>query len=250
MNPFKKLSSPTLLLLLLIAELYSLFMKKTSSINLKSLNFLLIIFSNFSIYAQGSYDWNEHNDAMDSIDWGSAFFGILILVGIVWIIYVLSEEGTGRIVDNKEEHKPSSKAYKVVRFYRPSAEEMKVPPTPQEILEWGESKVFKDITEGNKLIGEYPEEEKRKLRLDREQIKFYFKFKEFHNSFKKGTVVEYQTNTTHLAKEESIIKVGEVISKTNFTGSVYKDKVLVKFQDGSTSKIGTVLLKKRIYEIT
>ena len=88
---------------------------------------------------------------MESIDWGSAIFSILILVGIVWIIYVLSEEGTGRIIDTRE-YKPSSKAYKVKRFYRPSAEEMKVPPTPQEILEWGESKVFKDIEVTNLLV--------------------------------------------------------------------------------------------------
>jgi hypothetical protein len=53
--------------------------------------FLLIIFSNFSVYAQGSYGWNEHNNAMESIDWGLAFFGVLILVFIVWIFNTISE---------------------------------------------------------------------------------------------------------------------------------------------------------------
>lgn len=65
---------------------------------------LLLIFSNFSIYAQGSYDWNDHNDAMESIDWGNSIFGILILVGIIWIINVVSEGGV-RKVDTKEEYK-------------------------------------------------------------------------------------------------------------------------------------------------
>lgn len=58
---------------------------------MKCLIFLLLIFSNFSVYAQGSYNWNDHNNAMESIDWGSAFFGILILVFIVWIVNNVSE---------------------------------------------------------------------------------------------------------------------------------------------------------------
>ena len=70
--------------------------------------FLLFIFSNFSAYAQGSYDWNEHNNAMDSIDWGNAFYGILILVFIVWIINLVSEGGLNK-VDTKEEYKSSEK---------------------------------------------------------------------------------------------------------------------------------------------
>ena len=54
--------------------------------------FLLFIFSNFSVYAQGSYNWNEHNNAVDSIDWGLAYYGVLFLVFIVWIVNAISEK--------------------------------------------------------------------------------------------------------------------------------------------------------------
>jgi len=81
--------------------------------NMKKLILLLFIFSNFSVYAQGSYDWDEHINAMDSIDWGSAFNGILILVFIVWIINLVSEGGL-RNVDTKKEYKQPKKAYKVI----------------------------------------------------------------------------------------------------------------------------------------
>ncbi|MBT5749865.1 MAG: hypothetical protein HOI39_01925 [Flavobacteriales bacterium] len=70
--------------------------------------FLLFIFSNFSVYAQGSYDWNEHNNAVDSIDWGLAYYGVLFLVFIVWIVNTVSERLNK--VDTKEEYKSSKKA--------------------------------------------------------------------------------------------------------------------------------------------
>ena len=56
------------------------------------LMFLLFIFSNFSVYAQGSYNRNEHNNAVDSIDWGLAYYGVLFLVFIVWIVNAISEK--------------------------------------------------------------------------------------------------------------------------------------------------------------
>ena len=209
--------------------------------------FLLFILSNFSAFAQGSYDWNEHNNAMDSIDWGNAFYGILILVFIVWIINLVSGGGL-RKVDTKEEYKQPKKAYKVIGFLPPTAEEMKVPSTPQEILEWGESKGLLEYTKNKNIFKSA--EKVRKFRLDRKRIKLYFKCKEFHNSFKKGTVVEYETyelDSKSRVKEERIIKVGEVISITEFIGYIYKDNALVKFQDGSTYEHGTVSLKKRVY---
>lgn len=79
---------------------------------MKCLIFLLLIFSNFSVYAQGSYNWNDHNNAMESIDWGSAFFGVLILVFIVWVINAVSEGWRLGKVDTKEEYKSSKKADK------------------------------------------------------------------------------------------------------------------------------------------
>ena len=206
---------------------------------MKNLLFLLLIFSNFSVYAQGSYDWNDHNNAMESIDWGSAFYGICFLVSLVWLINAGSEGWRLGKVDTKEEYKPSKKAYKVIGFLHANAEEMKVPCTPQEILEWGESKGFLKYTKGTSV------EAARKFRLDRSEIKLYFKCKEFHNSFKKGTAVEYPNVVN--GKRETVNKVGEVISITEFIGHVYSDNALVKFQDGSTYEVGTISLKKRVY---
>ena len=208
--------------------------------------FLLFILINFSAYAQGSYDRIEHNNAMDSIDWGSAFNGFLILVFIVWIINLVYEGGL-RKVDTKKEYKQPKKAYKVIGLLHPTAEEMKVPCKPQEILEWGESKGFLEYTKAKIYTTKRGVEAARKFRLDRRRIKLYFKCKEFHNSFKKGTVVEFEWPDTVNGKLEMVNKVGEVISITEFTGNPYSDNALVKFQDGSKLEVGTIGLKKRVY---
>ena len=42
------------------------------------------------VYSQGSYDWNEHNDAMEDISWKSVGFGLLVILCIVGLIKLLS----------------------------------------------------------------------------------------------------------------------------------------------------------------
>ncbi|MDA7728782.1 hypothetical protein N8838_01360 [Flavobacteriales bacterium] len=79
--------------------------------------FLLFILSNFSAFAQGSYDWNEHNNAMDSIDWGNAFYGILILVFIVWIINNVSEILNKFSADKKSNEKSSGNKNKKISLH-------------------------------------------------------------------------------------------------------------------------------------
>lgn len=213
--------------------------------------FLLFFFSNISVYAQSSYDWNEHNNAMDLIDWERAFFGVFILVFIFWIINLLSKRGLLK-VDPKKEYKQPKKAYKVVGILPHTAEEMRVPCTPQEILEWKGSKGF--LKENPSKTENSSAGSARTLKLDIGRIKLYFKCKEFHNSLKKGTVVEYDNGLSRLKEWKDgvpiLIKgaqVGEVISITRFTGDTCSDKALVKFQDGSTQEIQTILLKKRAY---
>ena len=224
---------------------------KTRFTNMNYLLFLLFVFSNISVYAQSSYDWNEHNNAMDSIDWERAFFGVFILVFIFWTINLLSKRGLLK-VDPKKEYKQPKKAYKVVGILPHTAEEMRVPCTPEEILEWGESKGF--LKEYQSRIANPSTGSARTLRLDIGRIKLYFKCKEFHNSLKKGTVVECE-GLSRLKEWQSSVpeellkgaKVGEVVYITKFIGHPLSDKALVKFQDGSTQEIPTINLKKRVY---
>tara|TARA_X000000368_G_scaffold402498_1_gene376476 strand:- start:18 stop:302 length:285 start_codon:yes stop_codon:yes gene_type:complete len=72
-------------------------------------HFILFILSTFSACAQVSYDWNEHNNAMDSIDWGNTFYGVLILVFIVWIINAVSKKFNKIGQINKSNEKSSGK---------------------------------------------------------------------------------------------------------------------------------------------
>lgn len=219
--------------------------------NMNYLLFLLFFLTNISVYAQSSYDWNEHNNAMDSIDWESAVFGVFILVFLFWIINLVSERRLLK-VDAKDEYKQPKKAYKLIGILPLTAEEMSVPCTPEEILERGESKGFLKYT---KSFPEMSVEAARKFRLDRGEIKVYFKCKEFHNSLKKGTVVEYDNGLSTLKEFKDGVpifikkgaQVGEVISITKFIGHPLSDKALVKFQDGSTQEIPTINLKKRVY---
>ena len=79
---------------------------------------LLLIFCNFFVYAQGSYDWREHNRDMDEIDWGSAIQGLLILVFFVWLIYSLSERLT-KVRTKKKSHQKSSNTLKYYEWQIP-----------------------------------------------------------------------------------------------------------------------------------
>lgn len=55
----------------------------------KSLSAIFIVLlSGLPVFSQGSYDWNEHNEAMDQIDWGKSMQGWLILLVIIGIIYL------------------------------------------------------------------------------------------------------------------------------------------------------------------
>lgn len=224
---------------------------KTRFTNMNYLLFLLFVFSKISVYAQSSYDWNEHNNAMDLIDWERAFFGVFILVFIFWIINLLSKRGLLK-ANTKDEYKQPKKTYKVIGLLPHTSEEMSVPCTPEEIFEWGESKGF--LKEYQSRIANPSTGSARTLRLDIGRIKLYFKCKEFHNSLKKGTVVEYDNGLSRLKEWKDgvpiLIKwaqVGEVISITKFIGHPLSDKALVKFQDGSTQEIPTISLKKRVY---
>ena len=57
--------------------------------NLKKTSILILvfIFQYASVFSQGSYDWNEHGEAMDNIDWGNAITGWVMLFVIIWIFY-------------------------------------------------------------------------------------------------------------------------------------------------------------------
>lgn len=218
----------------------------TRGIYFISLNLFLLCSSKMN--AQGSYDWNEHNNAMNSIDWVRAFYGILFLVIIFWIIYKASNRQDK--FRSKDKFKNAEKPYKVLGL-KPRVKEI----THEEFIEFSESKYLQNHIElMKKLLDLDPKEVislEQRITSKKSEINSYFARKEFHNSLDKGTVVEFEElsfNFKSLKTPGSLEKkYGEVLSKTEYTGIIGNDKVLIKLKDESTVEMLSVLVKKREY---
>lgn len=206
----------------------------------------LFLLCSSKVNAQGSYDWNEHNNAMNSIDWGRAFYGILFLVIIFWIIYKASNRKDK--FRSKDKFKNAEKPYKVLGL-KPRVKEI----THEEFIEFSESKYLQNNVElmkkyhGHKKAIEYKQSEiSNKLNIHE-----YFAKKEFHNSVDKGTIVEFEElsfNFKSLETQGTLEKkYGEVLKITEFTGIVGQDKVVIKLKDGSTCEKLLYSVKKRVY---
>lgn len=52
---------------------------------------------NLSMFSQGSYDWREHSEAMDNMNWGDSLMGwvyLLIFFGFFYFLYIIFKKIT------------------------------------------------------------------------------------------------------------------------------------------------------------
>jgi hypothetical protein len=49
----------------------------------------IVLFKNVRVFSQGTYDWKEHSEAMDKINWNDAISGWFFLFVIIGIFYLL-----------------------------------------------------------------------------------------------------------------------------------------------------------------
>ena len=76
----------------LIIFIENRYMKEPKSL-ISNKFFVILIMLHFgfvTVYSQGSYDWREHNEAMENMEWESVFSGLLILLFIIGVIRMLS----------------------------------------------------------------------------------------------------------------------------------------------------------------